>query len=229
VGTVDRNRLEAFSDGVLAIAITLLVLDLPVPAREGLTDEGVTLLHTLTGQWPKFAAYLVSFVVIGIIWVNHHSVFAHVRRVDRPILFANLALLLVVSFIPWPTKLFADYVRAGGADARTAAVAYSLTMLAMAVCFTLLWLAVTRRQELLLEHLDRGAARAAIGRFGVGTLLYGGTVVLALANAPLTLLAHFAIAVYYCFDQLSTRPGPARPDPAAAPDQGLGGPAHPPP
>src|SRR6266566_22821 len=111
VGLMATGRLEAFSDGVFAIAITLLVLDLAVPARNRSEPGG--LAAALGHQWPSYFAYLVSFLIIGIIWVNHHTVFDTVRLVDRPVLFANLALLLVVSALPFPTRLLAEYLTAG--------------------------------------------------------------------------------------------------------------------
>jgi uncharacterized membrane protein len=112
VPVTSSRRLEAFSDGVFAIAITLLVLDLAVPPREHAPD-GESLASALGHQWPSYFAYLVSFLVIGIIWVNHHAVFDRVRLVDRPVMFVNLALLLVVSAIPFPTHLLAEYLTAG--------------------------------------------------------------------------------------------------------------------
>jgi uncharacterized membrane protein len=125
---VSGSSVETFSDGVFAIAITLLVLDIAVPAREG-SSTG-RLANALAHQWPSYFAYLVSFLVIGIIWVNHHTVFVKVRVVDRYVLFANLALLLTISVIPFPTRLMAEYLTAG-TDAHTAAAVYSATMLAM--------------------------------------------------------------------------------------------------
>ena len=200
-------RLEAFSDGVFAIAITLLVLDLRVPPPEQL--GGGHLLAALGHQWPSYAAYLISFLVIGIIWVNHHAMLGLVRHLDRRVLFANLALLLTVSVIPFPTRLFADYLTAP-AGAHAAAVVYSATMLAMSAAFTLLWLALTRDARHLHEHIDPVTARAALRRFGIGGVVYAGTIALALISAPATLAAHAAIALYYCFDQL---PVNARPEP----------------
>src|SRR5205085_2423787 len=96
-GAMGTARLEAFSDGVLAIAATLLVLELRVP------EAGGDLAAALASQWPSYVVYVVSFLTIGIIWVNHHSLLAHVRRVDRPLLFLNLWLLLTISLIPFPT------------------------------------------------------------------------------------------------------------------------------
>jgi uncharacterized membrane protein len=201
------RRLEAFSDGVFAIAITLLVLDLAVPPREDSDgDLGAALAH----QWPAYFAYLVSFLVIGIIWINHHTVFDRVRRIDRPVMFANLALLLMVSVIPFPTKLLAEYLTAG-ADSHIAAAVYSATMFAMGLAFGVLWLTVTRDARLLHEHIDPVASRAAIRRFGVGNVFYLITIGLSFVNAILTLAVHAALAVYYCFDQLATsRPATRR-------------------
>src|SRR5437899_5745321 len=127
----EPGRLEAFSDGVLAIAITLLVLDLTVPLRNELHGESLAL--ALGHQWPNYCAYAVSFLVIGIIWVNHHAMFAMVARTDRWVLFANLLLLMVVAAIPFPTRLLAEYLTAAGRDAHVAAAVYSATMLAMGI------------------------------------------------------------------------------------------------
>jgi uncharacterized membrane protein len=199
------SRLEAFSDGVFAIAITLLVLSLAVPARDSL--GGQPLVAVLARHWPSYAAYLVSFLVIGIIWINHHTVFDRVRRVDRLVLFANLGLLLTVSVIPFPTGLLAEYLTAG-ADARAAAAIYSGTMVAMSVMYSLLWLAITRDARLLHEDIDPATGRAALGRFGIGGLFYLGTVGLSFVSPVLTLAVHGALAIYYCFDQLpQPRPG----------------------
>jgi uncharacterized membrane protein len=195
------QRLEAFSDGVFAIAITLLVLDLVVPAREEAATEG--LWHSLLAEWPAYFAYLVSFLVIGIIWVNHHVVFAKVRQVDRSVLFANLFLLLTISVIPFPTRLLAEYLTAGS-DSHVAAAVYSASMLAMGSAFTVLWLVVTRDGRLLHESVDPTTSRAALRRFGLGNVFYLLTIGLSFVDAILTLAIHAALAIYYCFDQLPT-------------------------
>jgi uncharacterized membrane protein len=195
------GRLEAFSDGVFAIAITLLVLDLAVPPRDQTRTGGLG--SALAHQWPSYFAYLVSFLVIGIIWVNHHTMFSKVKLVDRLVLFANLALLLVVSVLPFPTRLLAEYLTAGS-DAHIAAAIYSGTMLAMGSAYSVLWLAVTRDVGLLHEHLDPVATRAAFRRFGVGNIVYLATIGLSFVSAIATLSVHAALALYYCFDQLAT-------------------------
>jgi uncharacterized membrane protein len=194
------GRLEALSDGVFAIAITLLVLDLAVPARAQVRSGGLG--SALAHQWPSYFAYLVSFLVIGIIWVNHHTMFSKVRLVDRLVLFANLALLLVVSALPFPTRLLAEYLTAGS-DAHTAAAVYSSTMLAVGLAYSVLWIAVTRDVGLLHEHVDPVASRAALRRFGLGNVVYLATVGLSFVSAIATLSVHGALALYYCFDQLA--------------------------
>ncbi|GAA2746454.1 MULTISPECIES: TMEM175 family protein [Kitasatospora] len=195
------SRLEAFSDGVFAIAITLLVLDLNVPEPDSL--DGQSLTSALAHQWPAYFAYLVSFLVIGIIWINHHAMCALARRVDRRTLFANLFLLLTVSVIPFPTRLLAAYLTAPHGDAETAAAIYALTMVAMGIAFTLLFLAFTRDARTLHTPVSPEAKRAAIRRFGFGGLCYLATVGLAYVSPVAMLATHAVLAVYYCFDQLA--------------------------
>src|SRR5205814_4978093 len=100
---VRTSRLEAFSDGVFAIAATLLVLELRVPA------DTTDLVRALLGLWPAYLAYLISFLTIGIIWVNHHTLLEHCRRVDRTFLYLNLLLLMAVGIVPFPTSLVDQY------------------------------------------------------------------------------------------------------------------------
>jgi TMEM175 potassium channel family protein len=202
----DTKRTEAFSDGVLAIAITLLVLDLSVPPRNG---QPGSLARALAHEWPAYGSYVTSFLIIGIIWVNHHTVFELIGRIDRIALFLNLLLLMTVVTIPYTTHLLATYLTAG-AGARTAAVVYSAVMLAMSGSFAALYAYIARRPALLAEGVDPVAVRASIVRFSaVGTALYIATVVVAIFSAPLCLLAHFAIALYYCFSQIRTGPSVA--------------------
>src|SRR5262249_10830530 len=114
-----KARLEAFSDAVFAIAITLLVLTIPTP------DDFHRLGHGLAQQWPAYAAYLVTFTVIGIMWLNHHTIFGHFDHVDRNLAYLNLALLATIAFLPYPTGIFGEALQRGEGE-RTAAVFYSL-------------------------------------------------------------------------------------------------------
>src|SRR5579863_3093459 len=121
---MDKGRLEAFSDGVFAVAITLLVLSLNVPGP----GQHTSLVHQLGDQWPSFAAYVISFMVIGIVWVNHHTLIGKLAGADRTILFLNLLMLMFVTVIPFPTHLFAQYLRSGGFNAKIAAAVYGAVM-----------------------------------------------------------------------------------------------------
>ena len=176
------------------------MLDLRVPPHSQVGPG--QLAGRLLAAWPNYASYVVSFLVIGIIWVNHHAMFHHVDRADRPLLFLNLLLLLFVAAIPFPTGLLAEYVLEGGRNSHVAAAAYSLTMFGMAISFGALWLWVTRRDGLLGARIDRATARATVARFTAGNLAYLALIGLAFVSAPLTLAGHFALAAYYVFNQL---------------------------
>jgi uncharacterized membrane protein len=206
---VETTRVEAFSDGVFAIAITLLVLNLVVPDPSSVVHGD--LAGRLRLEWPSYAAYFVSFLVIGIIWVNHHGMFRMIVRVDRPLMFINLMLLLIVALIPFPTGLMARYIRHGAADAHLAAAIYSATMLAMSFAFSGMFLWVTREGSgLLHERLQPRQVRSALRRFGLGSVIYGVAIGLSFLSAVLTLGFHFLLAVYYMFDQIAV--GGAAPD-----------------
>jgi len=129
---MDRGRLEAFSDGVFAVAITLLALSLAVKGPG--TGNG-SLGHQLWREWPGFVAYLISFATIGIIWVNHHALVSNVAVVTRVLLFLNLLLLLFVVLLPFATNTVADYLGPGGADARLAVAVYGIVLLGMSTGF----------------------------------------------------------------------------------------------
>src|SRR5262249_21688214 len=143
------TRIEAFSDGVFAIAITLLVLEIKVPEQP---KNG--LARALLDQWPSYASYLVSFFVIGIIWINHHAIFDHLEHADLRLLFLNLLLLLWVGLLPWPTSVLGTYMEHGGADERTAAILYTGVMTLVGTSFGALWTYATRHRELLGDTLS---------------------------------------------------------------------------
>jgi TMEM175 potassium channel family protein len=203
VAVSETGRMEAFSDGVLAIAVTLLVLDLHVPPSNVLHEP---LAIALAQEWPAYAAYVTSFLIIGIIWVNHHTVFELVGRVDRIVLFLNLLLLMSVVAIPFATALLSEYLLAGNGNARSAALVYSAVMLAMSLGFAALYTYVAMHPVLLADGVDSRAVRGSIVRFSaVGSGLYVATLGIALVSAPACLIAHFVIAIYYCFQQIRPR------------------------
>jgi uncharacterized membrane protein len=197
VQDAETSRLEAFSDGVFAIAITLLVLELRVP------DGKASLWHRLTQQWPSFAAYVTSFFIIGIMWVNHHSMFRNIIRTDRVLLFLNLFLLLWTSLLPFPTRLVADHLGDGGSDAAVAEAVYSANLTFAAIAFSLIWIRAVRGGRLLAEPI--GSARVewrSIGRFSIGTFFYAATIGIAFASPGIALALQFALALYYLFEQV---------------------------
>ena len=199
-----KGRLEAFSDGVLAIAITLLTLDLPVPTQENWQgpEPWPGLWTALYESWPNIAAYVVSFAVIGIIWVNHHGLINRIAVVDRTLLFINLLLLLFVAAIPWATNLFAEYLKEGGRDSHIAAAVYSANALCVALAFNLFWVWILRDRRRLHQSIDSEVARGQARRFGFGILVYALAVGVSFISAPWTLAMHGAVAVYYVVDQL---------------------------
>jgi uncharacterized membrane protein len=183
------NRLEAFSDGVFAIAITLLVLELNVPAGDHLWQQ-------LKDEWPSFAAFFVSFWVIGIIWVNHHGVLDHLARADRGVLYLNLLLLFTVVFIPFPTALLADHLKSGE-DETTAAVVYSGAFVAMSVAYAFLWTYITNRKELLGVELSDEEIKRISRRFLIGNPLYLVQLIVAFISPAVVLVINGALALYY--------------------------------
>ena len=169
------ERLQALADGIFAIALTLLVLELPVPAgSEHLAQD-------LVRQWPFYAAYVVSFVTIAIVWINHHGLMATVARVDRALLELNLLLLLFVALVPWPTGLLAEYLLATE-QSSAAAVTYGLVMTLMAASFAAIWLRLARARD--LAHPERRSyIPVAFRRSLVGPAVYGLGTLVALVNA----------------------------------------------
>ncbi len=196
------GRAEAFSDGVFAIAITLLVLSLRLPGRGTLTSQ-------LLAAWPQYFAYVVSFLTIGIMWMNHHTMLAHVERVDRPLLVLNLLLLMGIVAIPFPTVLVADNLTHPGATA--AVVTYGLVMIAISFGFAGLWIYVATHSAALGTALPPEALRRSIPGFTGGLVAYVVATLIAFFSALAALIIFGLLAVYYLFEHL---PSPADTGPA---------------
>lgn len=200
-----KGRLEAFSDGVMAVAITLLVLDLHVDVR---SEE--SLAHQIRHEWPSFAAYVVSFFVIGVIWINHHAILSLAARVDRLLMAANLLLLLFVTALPFATSTLAAYLGHGSdGDQRLAVLLYGAATEGMAISFTFLFASIASRG--LAHHpVPRDAARRAIVRFGAGSVVYPLVTLVGLLSAPVMLLLYALLTAYYVFDQTPPLPSAAQ-------------------
>jgi uncharacterized membrane protein len=188
---VETSRLEAFSDGVFAIAITLLILLFERPELE----PGQTLGDALLDQWPSYLSYVGSFVTIGIIWVNHHTIFRHVAYADRVLLFLNVLFLMCVAFIPYPTELVAEFVRSDGAQ--SAALLYGVTLTATALCFNAIWRYPASGSRLLHADADPREVSGISRTYLPGPFIYGGATLVALASPTASVALYAAIAAFY--------------------------------
>jgi uncharacterized membrane protein len=176
---VNKTRVEAFSDGIFAIAITLLVLTIPQP-------DYAHLGHSLLDSWPDLAAYVVSFAVIGIMWLNHHAVFTRLERVDRGLIYLNMLLLMTIAFLPYPTGIFGHALQQGK-DTRTAAIFYSVTMAINAYAWGAMWLYASHRRRLLRPDFPEDQRGGATLAFTAGGIVYTGAVGLAFLNPYVSL------------------------------------------
>lgn len=188
---IDTARLEAFSDGVLAIAITLLVIEVRPPELE----EGETLLHGVLAQWPSYAAYATSFLVIGIMWLNHHNLFQLIGRVDHALLVYNLALLGFIAFVPFPTALVADHLTDGGG--RTATAIYGGLFLLTAITFNLLWRHASSDRRLIDEGAPQATVDAITKAYSIGPLTYLVALLVAFLSPVGSLALHAGIALFF--------------------------------
>ena len=180
-------RLETFSDGVFAIAATLLILDVHA--------EGPRLGHVLLRTWPSYAAYAVSFLTIGIMWVNHHTVLDQIGRADRTFLFLNVVFLMLVAFVPFPTRLVAEHFRDGGAQA--ADLAYGITLTSTAVLYNGVWLYAALGRRLLREDADATVVSGLTRSYRVGPLMYLAATLVALGSPRTSVVLFTAVALSY--------------------------------
>ena len=190
---MSRGRLESFSDGVMAVAATLLVLNIVVPSLK----HGETLIHALLAQWPQYAAYVVSFLTIGIIWINHHAAISRLREADRTILSLNLLLLMTIAVLPFATALFATYLREGHGQ-KLAAGVYAGSFLLMSLAFTALNRHILRQKAHLLgEQLPVERLRQIEALSIAGLAPYAIATAIAAVSPYATLIICAAVAVYY--------------------------------
>jgi uncharacterized membrane protein len=206
------NRVEAFSDGVMAIAITLLVLELKVPPD----SEPGQLLGDLARRWPSYVAYVSAFLTIGIIWLNHHTLLTSIGRFDGRLHWLNLFLLFTVATLPFPTALLADYVAQGGVNASVAAAAYGVNATLMSLPWSFILRHLADHPELLETGYRASDTRAEIRRGAIGVPIYAAATVIAFIEPLAALGLYGAIAALYAITSqgLPSRPGPA--------DQGVG-------
>jgi TMEM175 potassium channel family protein len=192
---VSTTRLETFADGVFAIAATLLILNVDAQIRDVTPNLG----HRLVEIWPSYIAYAVSFVTIGIIWSNHHTVMGQLGRVNRTFLMLNVFLLLCVAFLPFPTRLVAENLR-DRTELKPAALAYGATMTVMSICYLSLWLYAISERRLLREDSDPRTVSGITRSYLPGFPTYLIATLMAFVS-PLASVALFgAIALFYVID-----------------------------
>jgi TMEM175 potassium channel family protein len=191
----ETTRLEAFSDGVFAIAITLLVLEIKVPNGQDVSQFG-GLWPALASRWASYLGYTISFVTIGIMWANHHSIFQYVRHTDRRFLLVNVLFLMGIGFLPFPTAVLATHLPIP-ADRVAATMFYGATLVAIALLFNAVWWAGIWKGRLLGSDIDRDGVRVITERYRLGPISY----LVALGVAPLSvwlsLGIHLALALFF--------------------------------
>jgi uncharacterized membrane protein len=190
---VTTGRLESFSDGVIAVAITLLVLNIAVPEPATTAHLG----HALGAQWPAYAAYVTSFITIGIIWINHHVMIGRLARADHSILILNLLLLLTIGVIPFGTRLFAAYLKQGHGDNLAAGI-YAGVFLLMSLAFAALdGQILLRRPHLLRKQLSLEDRKRILARARTGLPPYVIATAIAFVSPYATLAICAALGAFY--------------------------------
>src|SRR5262252_704032 len=181
-----KNRLEAFSDGVFAIVITLLILDVRFPADKPLTPE------TLWSMAPHILAFVLSFVIVGVYWVSHHSMLHFIKAVDRQLLWLNLVLLLIIVFIPFPAALLGQHP-----NSQLAVTLYGINLMLVNTAGTVMWLYVALRPNLAVDGIAPAVPRFVAKLHSAPILVYGAAIVLAQWYVPLSLILFASVPTFF--------------------------------
>jgi uncharacterized membrane protein len=193
-GSRETARLEAFSDGIFAIAITLLILEVRVPELHD-TEDGRRLGRALLDLWPAYLAYVTSFVTILIMWVNHHTIFKVIGRVSHTLFLLNGVLLLCITFVPFPTALMSEYL--GHRGERLAAAFYSGSFTLTAIVFNALWRHVSGERRLVHPSVDDALVRRITRGYRFGPVFYLIAFLLAFLSAGLSLVVCLGLALFF--------------------------------
>ena len=188
------NRVEAFSDGVFAIAITLLIIEVKVPHGPEVGSRG--LLFALMDLWSSYLGYVVSFLTLGIMWVNHHQMFEYIRSANRRLMLVHILFLMAVAFMPFPTAVLAEHLPR--ADTRLAATAfYGMCVFITILLFNAVWAAGIAGRDLVREDVSEARLLAITRHYRYAPLAYLLAAVLTIVNVWVSLLAHAALGIYY--------------------------------
>ncbi len=201
----ETGRLEALSDGVFAIAMTLLVLGIPIPTAEKLHEQHLTLQAAVlnTSALLPFLTYVISFLTILVMWINHHYMFQFVARIDRFFVVANGLLLMVIVFVNYPTALVANFV--GTADGRFAAIVYNVTLITASLLYNALWFRIIGHQRLLVADADPAEVASYTRQYLFGGPFYVVALGLAFVNPGLSIALDAALAIFWAFTGKITR------------------------
>lgn len=194
-GEKETQRVEAFSDGVFAIAITLLILELNVPKPDELGS--MSLWQSLLLDWHSYIAFVMSFVSILIMWFNHHKLFGFIQRVDSPLMFLNGFLLLTVTIVPWPTAVLAEFW--DNPYEEQAAVIFCGLMVLLGIAFNALWRYATYKGRLLPPETDMEQVKRITMQYNFGPLGYGVSFIIAFWDADLAVYIAMALAAFFAF------------------------------
>jgi uncharacterized membrane protein len=186
-----RNRIEALTDGIFAVAMTLLVLDIKVPELQqpaGTADLPLKLL----ALWPKLLSYTVSFVILGVYWVGHHAQLSFIRRADRPLLWINILFLLWVALVPFSTALLSEYSKT-----RVAIGIYGANLIAIGLTLALHWWYATTESRHVDLAIDRGLVRGAMYRTLMGPIVYLIAIAISFFSADVSLILYMLVPILY--------------------------------
>ena len=189
---LSKHRIEALSDGIFAIAMTLLVLDIKIPKMPEAAVHAGELAPTLLALWPKFLSYVTSFVVLGVFWVGHHGYAHFLKRTDRWLLWINLLFLMFVVFVPFSTDLLGDHPRD-----RVAVIIYGGNIIALSLALCLQWWYATRKHRLVGRDLEPEIVRKGLQRTFGAAVIYACAVLLALFNPTISLIVYAVIPFFY--------------------------------
>jgi uncharacterized membrane protein len=187
------GRLETFADGVFAIAATLLIIDVGL----GISTSGEPLGQSLLDIWPEYVAYAISFLTIGVMWVNHNRVIRQLEVVDEPFIFLNVALLACIAFVPFPTRILAEFIRTD--DARAAALLYGVTLTVTAIFFISTWLYAASGGRLLHPGADPKTVSGITRSYMPGSAMYGTATLVAFVSPKASAALFGLITVFYMF------------------------------
>ena len=197
----ETARIEAFSDGVFAIAITLLILEIRVPPQ---TQDGL-LRDALRDLWPSYIAFLASFMTIGVMWLNHHRLFSFITKRDDGLIVLNLLLLLGITWLPFPTALLAEHLLGPHVDQQAAAIIYAGSFFAIAIVFNVMWRYAIRRKIVSEEVNAAGITR----QYALGPIMYAVLVAIAFFSAEWCLTMSIVYALYFALPPSLWRRGAA--------------------